>query len=56
MNAINYSDLRSHLKATMDQVCDNHEAVIITRKNRANLVLLSNETLSNYPKYSARRR
>ena len=30
----------------MDRVCENHEPVIITRKNRSNLVLLSYEDYS----------
>jgi len=46
MNAINYSDLRTNLKSTMDQVCENHEPLIITRKNSDNLVLLSYEDYS----------
>jgi antitoxin YefM len=46
MNSINYSELRAKLKTTMDRVCENHEPVIITRKNRSNLVLLSYEDYS----------
>lgn len=46
MNAINYSELRTNLKSTMDKVCENHEPVIITRKNSDNLVLLSYEDYS----------
>ena len=46
MNAINYSELRANLKCTMDQVCENHEPLIITRKNSDNLVLLSYEDYS----------
>ncbi len=41
MQAINYSELRAHMKATMDKVCANHDPMIITRKNSDNLVLLS---------------
>ena len=43
MNAINYSELRSNLKSTMDQVCETHEPVNINRKNSDNLVLVSYE-------------
>ncbi len=46
MNAINYSELRSTLKTTMDRVCENHEPLIVTRKNSDNLVLLSYEDYS----------
>ena len=47
MNAINYSELRKNLKTTMDQVCENHEPIIITRKNSDNLVLVSYEDYSS---------
>ena len=46
MNAVNYSDLRAHLKKTMDTVCENHEPIVITRKNTSNLVLISYEDFS----------
>jgi len=46
MDSINYSELRANLKTTMDRVSENHEPVIITRKNRSNLVLLSYEDYS----------
>jgi antitoxin YefM len=46
MDSVNYSELRANLKTTMDRVCENHEPVIITRKNRSNLVLLSYEDYS----------
>lgn len=46
MDSINYSELRANLKITMDRVSENHEPVIITRKNRSNLVLLSYEDYS----------
>jgi antitoxin YefM len=47
MDAINYSDLRSNLKSTLDKVCENHEPMIITRKNSDNLVLVSLEDYSS---------
>jgi len=43
MNAINYSDLRKNLKKYMDQVYDDHDPLIVTRKDDQNLVLLSIE-------------
>ncbi len=47
MDAINYSDLRANLKSVMEGVCENHEPLIVTRKNSSNLVLMS------YDDYSA---
>jgi len=43
MNTINYSELRANLKSTLDKICDNHEPIIITRRNSDNLVLVSYE-------------
>lgn len=41
MDAVTYSDLRQNLKSLMDKVYDNHEPLIITRKNNENVVLIS---------------
>ena len=41
MNAITYTDLRQNLKTYMDNVIQNSDALIITRKNNENVVLLS---------------
>ncbi len=41
MEAVNYSDLRRNLKAHMDQVYQDHEPLIITRKDNENLVMIS---------------
>lgn len=41
MDAITYSDLRRNLKAYMDKVYNDHEPLIISRKNSENVVLLS---------------
>ncbi|MBF9016492.1 MULTISPECIES: type II toxin-antitoxin system Phd/YefM family antitoxin [unclassified Oceanispirochaeta] len=43
MNAVNYTELRNNLKNHMDQVCEDHDPLIITRKNNENVVLLSME-------------
>lgn len=43
MNAVNYSELRKNLKDYFDQVYNDHEPIIITRKNNQNIVLLSIE-------------
>ncbi len=40
---ISYSHARSNLKDTFDQVCENHESVIITRKDGKNVVVFSEE-------------
>ncbi|MFP4302742.1 MAG: type II toxin-antitoxin system Phd/YefM family antitoxin [Alkalispirochaetaceae bacterium] len=43
MNAVNYSDLRQNLKRYLDQVHDNHETLIVARKNNENVVMISIE-------------
>ena len=43
MNAVNYTDLRNNLKTLMDHVYQDHEPLIISRKNNENVVLLSIE-------------
>ena len=41
MNAISYSAIRANLAKAIDSVCQNHDPVIITRKNHNNAVLMS---------------
>ncbi len=43
MNAITYTAARENLASTMDQVCNDHDPVIITRKRNQSVVLLSLE-------------
>ncbi len=43
MEAIAYSTARANLAGTMDQVCDDHAPVIITRKGAGSVVMLSLE-------------
>lgn len=43
MNAIPYQSAHDHLSETMDQVCDSHAPVIITRQDAASVVLMSLE-------------
>lgn len=43
MDTITYTSARAHLAKTMDQVCDDHEPVIITRNGERSVVLLSLE-------------
>lgn len=41
MDAITYSSARANLARTMDRVCDDHEALIITRNGEQAVVMLS---------------
>lgn len=43
MDAISYSKARANLANTMDQVCNDHEALIITRNGEQSVVMLSLE-------------
>ena len=43
MKAISYTAARENLAATMNQVCDDRDPVIITRKRNQSVVLLSLE-------------
>ncbi len=43
MNAISYVDAQSNLARMIDQVCDQHDPVIITRHQQPSAVLLSLE-------------
>lgn len=43
MKAISYTAVRSKLAETMEQVCDDHEPVIITRQNERSVVMISVE-------------
>ncbi|WP_424192770.1 type II toxin-antitoxin system Phd/YefM family antitoxin [Ampullimonas aquatilis] len=43
MDAITYSAARANLASTMDRVCDDHEALIITRNGDQSVVMLSLE-------------
>lgn len=47
MLAVNYSTFRNHLKNYLDQVTDDHETVIVTRKNEKNIVTMSLEQYNN---------
>ena len=41
MKIISYSDARSNLAKTMEQVCNDHAPIIITRKNTNSVVMVS---------------
>lgn len=43
MDAISYSVARANLAKTMEQVCNDHAPVIITRKREAPVVMISLE-------------
>ncbi|VAW85630.1 YefM protein (antitoxin to YoeB) [hydrothermal vent metagenome] len=43
MKAMSYTSVRANLAETMDAICDDHEAVVITRKNERSVVMLSLE-------------
>lgn len=43
MTAISYTAARSNLAKTMDQVCEDHAPLIITRKGNASVVMMSLE-------------
>lgn len=43
MDTISYTKARAELAATMEKVCDDHNPLIITRKNRRQVVMLSFE-------------
>ena len=43
MKALSYTALRNTLAKTMEKVCDDHEPIVITRKNEGAVVMLSLE-------------
>lgn len=43
MDAITYTALRANLASVMNRVCDDHEALIITRNGKQSVVMLSLE-------------
>ena len=47
MIAVNYTNAREKLKTYCDQVNDNDETVIITRKDNRNVVLISKDEYNN---------
>ena len=47
MLAVNYTNLRKNMKSYMNQITDNYETVIVTRTNKKNVVMLSEESYNN---------
>ena len=43
MRAITYTAARNNLASTMKQVCDDHDPIIVTRKNNEAVILMSLE-------------
>jgi antitoxin YefM len=43
MDAISYTAVRANLSKTMEQVCNDHAPIIITRKRESPVVMLSLE-------------
>ena len=43
MDVITYSAARANLASTMDKVCENHEALIVTRNGGQSVVMVSLE-------------
>ena len=43
MHAITHTTVRANLASVMDRVCDDHEALIITRNGEQSVVMLSLE-------------
>lgn len=41
MDAVTYTTARANLASTMDRVCNDHEALIITRNGEQSVVMLS---------------
>lgn len=47
MLAINYNDLKENMNSYMDKITDEYEAIIVTRSNNKNVVMISKEAYSN---------
>lgn len=41
MQALNYTNARNNLKNIIEDVCNNHEEVIVTTKNNKSVVIIS---------------
>lgn len=47
MLATNYSDFRNNMKKYLDEVTENFDSIIITRKGNKNVVILSEDEYEN---------
>lgn len=43
MRAISYTTARNNLASTMKQVCEDHDPIIVTRKNNESVIIMSLE-------------
>lgn len=50
MLAVNYSTIRNNLKTYCDEVTNNNETIIVTRKDEKNVVILSLEKYNQITK------
>ena len=47
MIAVNYTQFRNEMKSHMDLVTDDYEAMVVTRKDNKNVVVISEESYNN---------
>ena len=50
MDAVTYTQVRQNFASVMDKVCDDHMPLIITRQNRAPVVMISLEDYNGMEK------
>ena len=51
MLAVNYTSLRENMKSYMDQVTDDYETMIVTRKNNKNNLMENIHVMGNKANY-----
>lgn len=47
MTHVSYTELRAQLARYMDEVCDNRDALVVTRQNARSVVLISEDEYSS---------
>jgi len=48
MRTVHFSDARNNLKAVIDQAIEDHDAVLITRRDAPNAVIMSQEQYDSW--------
>ncbi|RZT31356.1 type II toxin-antitoxin system Phd/YefM family antitoxin [Cupriavidus agavae] len=48
MRTVHFSDARNNLKAVIDQAIEDHDAVLITRRDAPNAVIMSQEQYNSW--------
>ncbi|EYS87222.1 prevent-host-death protein [Cupriavidus sp. SK-4] len=48
MRTIHFSDARNNLKAVIDQAIDDHDAILITRRDAPNAVIMSQDQYDSW--------